>query len=897
MRDWQAIVRAHLQPLPLDPARAADVVEELAQHVADHHAELVAAGLPDGEALARALAPLREDRRVAVEIARADRPRPLAPVPPSPSGSLLADLLRDVHHACRLLLRAPGFASAAILTLALGVGANAAIFSVTNAVLLRRLPYADPERVVMLGERAPDGSANNVGYATFLDWRQRSRGFEDMALIRSWSPTLATAGEPERIAAMRVSSNFFRLLGVHPALGRDFLPEEDTPDRWRVVLLSDRLWRRRFAADPQVAGRVITMNDLPYTIAGVLPAAFEPLLSERFYQRADMWGLIGYDPTLPHACRGCQHLKAIGRLRPGVSLEQARADIDGVQAQVRAEHPTDYERAATMALVPIKEELTGRLRPAITVLMGAVIFVLLIACANVANLLLARLAQRERDLALRAALGASRTRLIRQLLVESVLIALLGGLAGLLLGAWGVPLLTRLAPSATSRLAEARVDRRVLGFSLLVSLATALLFGLLPALRASRVDLQALLNAAARKTAEGSASIARRALVAVEVALAVVLLMGAGLMLRSVSRLLAVDPGFDPDGVLTLQVSFIGEAYAKDEAVLARTDEILARLHSLPGVEAAAAAGQIPLGGNGDTWGFHVQGRVLANPAEAPSAERYSVTPEYFAAMRIPLRRGRLFTDADRAGAEPVMLIGEQTARRLWPGGDPIGEHVRIGNPTDGPWRKIVGIVGDVRHRALALPPTLQMYLPQAQLTDSYLTLVVRGGGEPAPLATEARRIVGAVARDVPVYEVAPLAELVSRSVGPRRFVMVLLELFGAVAVLMTAVGVYGVISYSVVQRTREIGIREALGASPRDVIRLVLGSGLAVVGAGLAAGVVVALAATRFLRGSLYGITATDPATLAGATAILFLVALAAHGVPLARAMRIDPSEALRQE
>jgi putative ABC transport system permease protein len=897
MRDWQAIVRTHLQPLPLDPARAADVVEELAQHVADHHAELVASGMPDGEALARVLAPLREDRRVAVEIARADRPRPLAPAPPSPAGSLLADLLRDAHHGCRLLLRAPGFAAAAILTLALGIGANAAIFSVLNAVLLRPLPYADPERVVMVGERTPGGSANNVGYATFLDWRQRSRGFEEMALIRSWSPTLVTAGEPERIAAMRVSSNFFRLLGVHPALGRDFLPEEDTPNRWRVVLLSDRLWRRRFAADPQVVGRVITMNDRAYTIAGVMPAAFEPLLSEHFYQRADMWGLIGYDATLPSACRGCQHLKAIGRLSPGVSLEQARADIDAVQAQVRAEHPTEYERAGTMALVPIEEELTGHLRPAMAVLMGAVAFVLLIACANVANLLLARLAQRERDLALRSALGASRTRLIRQLLVESVLIAVLGGLAGLLLGAWGMPLLTRLAPSATSRLAEARVDRQVLGFSLLVSLATAFLFGLLPALRASRVDLQALLNAASRKTAEGSASIARRALVAAEVALAVVLLMGAGLMLRSVSRLLAVDPGFDPDGVLTLQVSFIGEAYAKDAAVLARTDEILARLRALPGVEAAAAAGQIPLGGNGDTWGFHIQGRLLANPAEAPSAERYSVTPDYFAAMRIPLRRGRLFTDADSAGAEPVMLIGEQTARRLWPGGDPIGEHVRIGNPKDGPWRKIVGVVGDVRHQALALPPTLQMYLPQAQLTDSYLALVIRSGGEAAALATEARRIVASVARDVPVYEVAPLAELVSRSVGPRRFVMVLLELFGAVAVLMTAVGVYGVISYSVVQRTREIGVREALGASPWDVIRLVLGSGLPVVGGGLAAGVVIALAASRFLRGSLYGITATDPATLAGATMILFLVALAAHGVPLARAMRIDPAVALRQE
>jgi predicted permease len=854
--------------------------------------------MADEVALLRALAPLGSHPLVAEEISRADRPRATAPPPPaSAARSLFGDLVRDGRYAVRVLSRAPGFLAAATLTLALGIGANTAIFSVLNAVLLRPLPYSDPDRLAFVGERTPDGSTNNVGYATFLDWRQRSHAFADMALVRSWSATLAVGGEPERIPAMRVSANFFRLLGVRPALGRDFKSEEDTPDRYRVVLISDRLWRRRFAADPAVVGRVIKMNDQPYEVAGALPASFEPLISEHFYKRAEMWGLVGYDASLSYACRGCQHLKAIGRLKPGVSSEAARADIDAVQSQLRGEHPTDYESAATMTLVPVRDELMGHLRPVIAVLMGAVAFVLLIACANVANLLLARLAQRERDLALRAALGASRVRLVRQLLVESLVLAVMGGAAGILLGAWGVPLVTRLAPAAVSRLTEARVDLRVLAFSTVVSLATAIVFGLLPAVRASRVDLQGLLNAAARKTAEGPASLARRVLVTAEVALAVVLLVGAGLMVRSVGRLLAVDPGFDPDGVLTMQVSFVGPAYVEDPVVLARIEEILARVQALPGVEAAAAASQIPLGGNGDSWGFHVQGRVLANPADAPSAERYSVTPEYFAAMRIPLRRGRLFTEADRAGAEPVMLIGERTAERLWPGGDPIGERVRIGDPGKGPWRTIVGIVGDVRHRDLASPPTLQMYVPHAQLTDSFLVLVIRGGGEAGPLAAEARRAVWAVAKDVPVYEVAPLAELVARSVGPRRFVMVLLELFGAAALLMTAVGVYGVISYSVAVRTREIGIREALGASPRDIVRLVFGGGLAVVGGGLGAGLAIALAATRLLRGSLYGITATDPATLAAAALILFVVALLAHGMPLVRAVAVDPAVALRQE
>jgi putative ABC transport system permease protein len=892
MKDWKALVRSRLGSLPVDPAREADIVDELAQHVAQHHRDLVASGVDDDAALTIALAPLAD--RAAEEIARADRPRVTAPVPPPGGSGLFMDVTRDIRYAARVLLRAPAFALVALATLGLGIGANTAIFSVVNAVLLRPLPYADAGRLVMIGERGPDGSAGNVGYTTFLDWRDRSHAFEEMALIRSWQPTLIASGEPERIAAMRVSSNFFRTLGVQPALGRDFRSEEDTASDWRVVMLSDGLWRRRFGADPAVVGRVLTMNDRQFTVIGVMPPAFEPLISEHFYQRADMWALVGYDRSLNYACRSCQHLKAIGRIKAGTSIEGARADIDGVQTQLRREFPSEYP-PATMTLVPLRDELTGQVRPALAVLMGAVACVLLIACANVANLLLARIAARERDLALRAALGASRGRLIRQLLIESALLAVAGGVLGVLISAVAVPLLAQLAPSAMSRLADARLDGRVLAFSSAVSLTTAFLFGLVPALRATRVDLQASLHGDGRKTARAATSVARRLLVAADVALAVVLLVGAGLMIKSVGRLLGVNPGFDAGNVLSMQISMVGQTYAKDEAVLAKTDEIVARLRILPGVEAVAAAGQIPLGGNGDKWGFHVQGRPSG--PEDPSVERYSVTPDYFSVMRIPLRRGRLFADADRAGAEDVLIVGEHTARRLWPDADPIGQHVRIGGADSGPWRTIVGIVGDVRHQELAAPPTMQMYTPQAQVTDSFLTIVIRSSIDPSLLAAEARRTIWSVASDIPVYEIVPLRDLVARSVGSRRFVMILLEVFGIVAVLMTAIGVYGVISYSVAERTREIGIRAALGATPGNIVRLIVGSGLVVVCAGLGVGVLAALGATRYLEASLYEVRAHDPITFVTITLVLFVVALGAQVVPIARALRVEPNVALRQE
>jgi putative ABC transport system permease protein len=895
-RDWKTLVRSRIAPLQVDAARAADIVDELALHVAEHYADLVAAGLPPEEALDRALAPLTGPERISRELARADRPRPSAIEPPADAagGAWLVDVARDARYAARLLKRAPAFAAVAIVTLALGIAANTTIFSVLRAVLLRPLPFSDPERLVYVGDQRDSGVPGNTGFSTFVDWRNLNQTFDDLAIVRSWAPTLIANGEPERLNGMRVSANFFRLLGARPAQGRDFSADDDTPARWRVVVISDGLWRRRFNADATIVGRVLRMNDQDYQIVGIMPAAFEPLISEHFYMRADIWAALGYDTTLPYACRDCQHLKVLGRLRPGVTVAAAEADMNRVHAELRSTFPSAYPPTSTIAIRSLADELSGAVKPALAALMGAVAFVLLIACANVANLLLARMARRQHDLALRSALGASRSRMIRQLLIESAVLALAGGLLGIALSSAAVPLLGRLTPVTISRLDTARVDAVVLAYGLGIALATTLCFGLLPALRASRVDLSGAISADGRRTASPPSSRLRRMLIAVDVALAVVLLAGAGLMIRSVATLLGVNPGFDPQGVLSMQISMVGSRYAEDNAVVRTGDAMLDGLRTLPGVVGVAVAGQIPLGGNGDTWGFHVVGRP-ASPDD-PSVERYSVTPDYFSVMRIPLRRGRLIADRDRAGAERVMVLGEHTARSLWPNEDPIGQHVRIGG-TSGPTYTIVGIVGDVRHHELAKPPTLQMYLSQRQLTDSFPTVVIRTTGDPLALATAARRAIWSIASDVPVYQVASLEELVAKSVGPRRFMMLLLELFGVIALLMTAIGVYGVIAYSVAERTREIGVRAALGASRMAIARLVIGSGLVVVLAGLVVGSAMAFAATRYLESSLFGVSPSDPLTFASVIGVLLSVTLAAQAIPVLRAMRVDPAVALRQE
>jgi putative ABC transport system permease protein len=808
----------------------------------------------------------------------------------------------DLRYGARTLRRAPGFALVAIATLGLGIGGTTAAFSVLDAVLLRPLPYAEPDRLVAIGHPEADtGHPTNLGFLTFRDWRDRTKAFEDAAAMRSWLATItggpAEGGhhsEPERVPAVRVSWNYFRLLGVSPALGRDFRPEEDRPDAWRVVLLSDRLWRRRFGADPSIVGRTIRIHDRPYLVAGVMPPSLGPLIESHSYSAAEIWAPIGYDETTRDACRSCQHLTAIARVRSGVSIDAARAELTSVQDAMRREFAADYG-STTAALRPLRDQLLGDARPLLFVLVGAVAAVLLIGCANLAGLLLARGAGRERELAVRSALGASRSRLVRQLLTEAALLSAFGGAAGALLAAIGAPALTIAAPVDVPRMATATFDGRVLLFTIAVTAFAGLAFGLFPALRTWSGNPRESLHSGQRST-EDATRWSRRALVAGEVAVAIVLLAGAGLMIRTMGNLLHVDPGFDSRHVLTMDLAFVGPLYAEDPAVFATQQRILDSVRALPGVEAAAFASQVPLGGNMDTWGFHAEGHPLYGTADAPSVERYGITPDYFRVMRIPLKRGRLITEADRSDAPRVIVVGETAAKQVWPGQEPIGKRVRMPG-VKGEWYTVVGIVGDVRHYELAAPPTMQMYIGQPHFTDSFVTLTVRTAGDPLAIASAARAIVFREAPGVAPAAPATLEQLVSKSVERRRFAMLVLAIFAAIALTLAAIGLYGTIAYMVARRGREFGIRMALGARRADIARLVLSEGMQLVVAGLVAGGLGAVALTRLMDSLLYGVKPSDPLTLAAILVVVAVASIAAQILPLLRATSTDPAVALHAE
>jgi len=808
---------------------------------------------------------------------------------------LLADTLRlDVRHALRALARSPAVSVAAVLTLALAVGAATVVYSAARAVLFRPLPFEKPDQLVFLGHPERDGGVGNVGYATLVDWRDRSRSFAELAAMRGWNPTMVSDEGAEPLPGVRVTWNYFRLLGVQPALGRDFTAADDRPGAWYVVMLSDGLWRRRFRAEPDIIGRSVTLNGRAFQVVGVMPPSFDPLVSGRFNSRAEIWAPMGYEASLDYACRTCRHLRAFGRLAPGVTLGEARAELAAVQAGLVDEHPDDY-RPGAPAMVRLQDEIVRPFRAALLVMLGAVAFVLVVASANVASLLVARAADREHEMALRAALGAGRGRILRQLLAEGLVLAAGATAGGLALAGWALAGITASAPaSVVPRLAEARLDAGVLAFASALGAAAVLLFGMAPALAASRLDLQAALKDV-RQSPETRALGLRRTLVVADVALSLVLVAGAGLMVRTVDRLLHVDPGFDPSGVLIANLSFVGPAYAEDAAVFAYQQQILEKVAALPGVEAVAFSGQVPLGGNFDRWGVEIEGRE-ATPETEPSFERYSVSPDYLRIMRIPVVRGRGITSADTAESAPVALVGETAAAQVWPGEDPIGQRVHMGGDSR-PWRTIVGVVGDVRHYALDSPPTMEMYLPQSQVTDSYVVLVVRAAADPASLVAPVREAVRSVVKDVPVSGATPYAALTGRALAPRRFLMVLLGGFALATLVMAAIGIYGVVSYAVSRRTREVGVRLALGATSGDVVRLLLGQGLRTVAIGLGLGLGGALAVTRALASQLYGIRPTDPLTFAVAVACLVAVAVASHLPALARAARVDPTVALRAE
>jgi putative ABC transport system permease protein len=799
-------------------------------------------------------------------------------------------ILRDVRYGVRVMLRERAVTAVAVLALALGAGANTAIFSVVDGVLLRPLPFPEPERLVRVAAENPSQQITNgpTSFQDYSDWKTEIGAFAGLSYFLPWNTVLAEGDEPERLPAVLMSHDTFTTLGVRPVAGRTFLPEEDRPGAERVVMITEGFWKRRYGGDPALVGRAIRFTGGTRTVVGVVPDVLEPIFGE-----AEIF--IPWTPD-PANGRSDRFIIALGRLRPGATAAQANAELGAVSARLEAAYLKENEGWGA-AVVPLIDFVAGEVRPALLVLLGAVAFVLLIACVNVANLLLARAAARRREVALRTALGATRWRLVRQFLTESVLLYGLGGVAGLAVAAVIIRLLVAYGPRNIPRLAEVSLDARALAFTFGVSVAVGLLFGIVPALRASREDLASPLREA-RSTGESFArNRLRSTLVVVEVALSFVLLVGAGLLVESFVRVRGVDPGFNPDGVVVAQMS-LPSRYETPEQEAEVIDRLLASLAAMPGARAVGGAGNLPLGGGGfySASAFIREGDPVAKESERQTMI-VPVTADYFRAMEIQLLRGRgLSVDDNRLGSPPVIVVNETIAARYYPGGDPIGKRVSFVDEEETP-REIVGVVRDIRNAGLDTPPDPTTYVPLLQRPLNSLAFVVRAEGDPASLVPAIKAATREVDPLVPVFQARALSEIVAESVSARRFHMALLTSFAFLALLLAAVGVYGVMSYSVARRTNEIGVRVALGATTGSVTRLVVGQGTRLALAGIALGLAGALALSRVLESALYGVSPTDVRTLATAAALLAGVAVLACYIPARRAARVDPAAALRHE
>jgi predicted permease len=816
-------------------------------------------------------------------------------------------LLQDVRYGLRMLARSAGFTIVAVLTLALGIGANTAIFSVINGVLLQPLPYHDPSRLVIMGEKTPEFDMMSVSYPNFLDWQRDSRSFESLGAHRWTAYDLTGKGMPEHLDGKMVSSGFFSTLGIRPVLGRDFEAQEDHVGANRVVLISGGLWKRRFGASSDVIGKPLNLSGQAYTVIGVIPADF------RFLGTADAYTLLGqWDDVLARSREAHPGMRVVGRLKPGVTREQAQADMNNVAAQLARTYPKSNAQH-TVSLRPLAQEIVGDVRPALVVLLGAVVFVLLIACANVANLLLARSTARRREMAIRAAIGAGQGRMIRQLLTESVLLALAGGALGLVLARWGTQAVVAAIPGGLPRMENIGVDGWVLAFTLAVSVATGVIFGLAPAWQISRLDLQTTLQEGSRGSTGGQNGL-RSVLVAAEVAASLVLLIGAGLMVKTMWQLSRVSPGLNPRNLLTFSVGLSPANRATPDRIRTAYRQLAEGIQALPGVEAAGTVDDVPLSGSDDELPFWVSGRPRPNSqSQMLWALNYDVSPGYLRAMDIPLLRGRFISDGDDKGSAPVTVIDEVMAKSLFPGQDPVGQSIRIAVPEGfGPGLDaplvIVGVVGHVKHFGLDTDATskirYQVYLPFAQLPDQIMpamatgmTMMVRTTVDPLSLVSAVRRQVSEGGGDQSVFGIQTMEQIVSDSVAGRRFSMLLLSVFAGLALVLAAVGTYGVISYTATRRTHEIGIRMALGAERNDVLRLVVGHGVRLSLVGVGAGLAAALGLTRLMSSMLYGVRPTDVATFAAVSLLLGGVAILASYLPARRATEIDPVVALRQE
>jgi putative ABC transport system permease protein len=895
MRDWQAYVRSQLRVSHLTPAREARVVRELASQLEDFEREARARGMSEAGADAHARGQITDWERLSRDVLRADRPHQQPPAErlairmESSGGSLMfAHLIRDGRFAVRQLLRTPGFTIVAALTLALGIGATSAMFSVVNGVLLKPIPFPNPDALVRVYEQVPQYGRSSVAPATFLDWRAQNTSFERIAVYGNTSGTFAWSDGPERVTGANVTWDLFDLLGVKPALGPGFTADQEKPGANNVILLSHGLWERRFGSDPAVAGKPVTVNGTAMTIVGVMPAGF-------YYptRQAEFWRPMGLNPA--NASRGAHFLGAVARLKPGVGVAQAQAEVKAISERLAAQYP-DNSAGESAEVIGLYDQVVGPIRPALLTLFAAVGVVVLIACANVANLLLVRASVREKEIAIRTALGAGRGRLAIQMFVESALLAVTGGGLGLLLAHLIIPAIQALGAGSVPRVADVGIDGSVLAFTLAASLLTGVLFGLAPAWQVSRARSATALKEGVRSSVGGGGRWVRNGLLVVEVALSIVLLVGATLLLRSFARITNVDPGFKPEGVLAFQVALPQATYKDAPQRVAFFDNFLGKLGAMPDVRGVGMVQTLPLRG-GYVLSVEISGRPKPEPGEELSANHRVVSPGYFQAMGIPLLRGRLLSEQDREKSPMVAVIDETFVKRHFPNEDPLTRGLDIGNSTDG-FYQIVGVVGDVRYENLGDAPAPTMYVPYKQDVFSQMWVVARGGGgDPNRMTGGVRQVLREMDPALPAFSITPLVTVLSDAVAQQRFSMMLLALFAGIALFLAAVGLYGVVSYVVSQRTREIGLRMAMGAGPNAIVRMVLGGGMKLALVGVVIGLAGAFALSSYIETLLYEVAPSDLTSYAGTAAILLAVAALACYVPARRAMRVDPLVALQAE
>jgi putative ABC transport system permease protein len=816
----------------------------------------------------------------------------------------MQNFFRDLRYSARTLLKSPAFTAIAVLSIALGIGANTAVFSVINAVLLRSLPFKDPNSLVLVwGDSQTSASLkgrNQVSATDVADYRAQSTSFEDIAAYTGWYPIMSGDGsqiQAERVAGIQVGDGFFKVMKAEPMLGRVFNPGDQNEGQDRVIVLGHALWKTRFGGDPNVVGKSIQLNSRPYTIVGVLGPDVRPLPTSLVTPEGQFYRPVAepYDETQ----RDARHLRSIARLKPGITIEQAQAEMQGIAQRLERERPVT-NRNYGVNVVSLTEDTVGGLTRTLAMVFGAVFFVLLVACANVANLLLARSSARQKEITIRAAIGAGRWQLIRQLLTESLLLSMFGGALGLLIATWGLGVIETLGAKINPMFTDIRIDLRTLGFTFALSILTALLFGLAPALQLSKPDLTNSLKEGGRGAGGlGVRNRLRSGLVISEIAMTLILLVCAGLLIKTVLRITQVDKGFNSDNVLTMNIGLPAARYPKPENSIQFYQQITDRIAAIPGVKAAGITSVMPLTSNFDGRGLAVEDHPRPRGEEL-TVDLYVVTPGYLKAMETPLLRGRPIADADRDQSDKVALINNTMARALWPEQDPVGRRIRFAGDdgTDAQaWRTIVGVVSDVSQYSLDQKPPMQIYLPHAQFPTSFNTVVVKTTGDPAAFTGAVKNEILAVDKDQAVFSIATLEELLSESILVRRFLMLLLTVFAAIALILAAIGIYGVMSFAVTQRTQEIGIRMALGAQTRDVLKLVLKNGLVLAIIGVVVGMVSAFALTRLMRSLLFGVTTTDAATFAVVPLGVIAVVLLACYLPARRAAKVDPLVALRYE